>query len=243
MPDDPAAIPKGSELAGGQTSDGQEPAGTPEPSAGDTTKTDAERMAEKDSTISRMAGELGFLKSQAQTQDKLAGVLDKLGMQVAPKAAEAPPLNWDDVEKALEDGDSKYVSKLLQDIVTSTAGRSDVSKAEKAMLDRIASLEAQVQDVQPGFLKHRDAVAELHKQFPNADRETLVGFATVLDASKPTAPPADTPPGSTESTRVAEPAEARQITPEAQAMLNKALAGVGGPMREGELKNVLGGPK
>jgi hypothetical protein len=240
MPNDPNATPQvGSEPGGGAKADTQEPAGTPTYLGTYATKEDAEKglenlRKEKD----RLAGELGFFKAQAEKDQKLATVLEKLGTQTPKPDSKEQSLDWGAVKKAVEDGDADVVVGLFQDILASTAARDDVSKVEQTVATRIAALEAQLQEVRPEYLEHRETVAELQKQFPDADSKLLVQFATMLDAAKPVAPPADDPIAMVQSSRVTEPANAPKYTDAALAKLSRVIPG---GLRESELKKLQGG--
>lgn len=232
MPEDPNATPNGGEPGSVDAGKAQEPEGTPGPFLGTyNTREDAEKaLAEKDATIGKLSGELGHYKGD---------VLSKLAEIASAKAQPSQPeksVDWDEIEKQWEEGDAKFQLSLIKDVIAGTAAKEDVSGVQKQVEERMKLLEQRLQDVQPEYLQHREQVAVLQKDFPGVDRETLVKFAAVLEAERPTAPPADEPPGSTASSRVSAPANKRQMTDGARELLNSVIPG---GLRAGELDKVL----
>ena len=228
MPEDPNTKPQsGGEPGGGGEPSGQEPEGTPGPYLGTyATKEDAEKgLQEMQATIGKLTGELGHVKAQQGTRDELVNALKQFSEQQSPQQQQAAPVNWGEIEKAVEDGNGKVLVGLIQDVIASTAGKTEIQGAVKPLLEKIDALEARVRDADPDYRKHRDTVAELQKQIPGLGRDQAVAVAAVIDAHKPSAPPADEAPGSTAATRVSEPPPTRQFTDQERALLDRVIPG------------------
>lgn len=226
----------GGEPVSGTEPDTQEPEGKPAPYLGTfATKEDAEKgLTEMQAAIGKLTGELGYLKTQSKTTEKLAEVLEKIG---APKKEESKPaVNWADLEKMWEEGDAKDQLGLLRSVLADTAARDEVAEAERRLREELAEVKRMYQEVRPDVLEHRDTVAKLREELPGADVDTLLKVAVLLDAQKPSAPPGDIPPGMTAASRVHEPEPSMTLSDAQRAMLNAAMPG---GLRKGELEAYL----
>jgi len=202
------------------------------------TKDDANKgWDEAQKTISRLQSEKDKALVQAGRQDELLGKLTAL--QEANAAAGKPQSQFDmaDFKKQWEDGDADFQVNALQSLLAGTASKEEFAQLQSELADAKATLSAQMGNYDPNYIAHQDEVAELKKEFPQLDRETLVKMAVRIDAVRPQAPPADVPPGSSASSRVIEPNAAPQMSQESQAKLDRALrVSTGEGLRENDLK-------
>ena len=202
------------------------------------TKEDAAKGWEaSQAEINRLRSEKDKALAAAEKASRNDALLEKLtALQEASLKSGKPQQPKFDKEafiKQWEDGDANFQVSALEGLIADTAAKEELEALREEMRQMKAEMGAQMGEYDPNYLAHKETVAVLREQFPGVDRNTLVQFATYADSLKPSAPAGDSPLGTTAASRVSMPATTVQITPEAQALLNRAIPG---GLRKGELE-------
>lgn len=187
--------------------------------------------------INRLRSEKDKAAARASRHDEM---LEKLtALQEASLNAGKPqkqPFDKDAFIRQWEEGDASFQVSALENLIADTAAKEELEALRKEVQQTRAELSAKMGEYDPTYQAHKDTVAVLKEQFPEADTQTLVKFAIYADSLKPSAPQGDVPPGRMASGRAAEPATTATLTPEAQAKLSKSIPG---GLRKGELEAAL----